>query len=485
MAPILMKIQVQALSVLALTSVALAGPPALRGAAGNWPSGIDLPQTNGTNSSNHSSNHSSNETVDHSSNETVETVETVAVESSMPPFSPLRAVAYGALPCVSPTAEQWVQGMESCNYYGLPSEDMLQEGYAIQWGAEGRNDLGRMKALGANAVRLYHSLGLESEGSHQGFLDRASELQLNVMPGFHSTEPNLCDDFDCFEFWRDATLKGFEQGFAADGQWHPAVSALILLNEPDFFEHDPLCKGRGAFCRVKAAISALDGVLAAEDFAGVAPGRVHLTVTWSFAMRTSIDDVVQGPGTFGFQDMLAVVKDPSLVDYTPRTPLSRIQSEFEKRWVHGLNTQSPWSFVSEFVSQHYEKYDNFGNLPWFIGEYGANGQDEDVIISDLTSMEERAVDDSLFLGAAVFQFQTAYSKGGSELNFGLYSLGTRKLGMTGDVCDRKSPCMKWPVFCLSTELPWFQSKPQLAKRATAVAAAWGGEATTADSPGLC
>ena len=27
-----------------------------------------------------------------------------------------------------------------------PQQDMLQEGYAIQWGAEGRNDLGRMKA---------------------------------------------------------------------------------------------------------------------------------------------------------------------------------------------------------------------------------------------------------------------------------------------------------------------------------------------------
>ena len=25
-------------------------------------------------------------------------------------------------------------------------QDMLQEGYAMQWGAEGRNDLGRMKA---------------------------------------------------------------------------------------------------------------------------------------------------------------------------------------------------------------------------------------------------------------------------------------------------------------------------------------------------
>ncbi|CAE7372868.1 unnamed protein product [Symbiodinium natans] len=404
--------------------------------------------------------------------------------SDMPPFSPLRAIAYGALPCVSPSAEQWAQDLQSCSYYGLPSEDMLQEGYAMQWGAKGRNDLGRMKGLGANAVRLYHSLGLESKGSHKGFLDRAHELKLNVMPGFHSSEPSLCDDFDCFEFWKDATLKGFEQGFAANGKWHPAVSALILMNEPDFFEHDPLCKGRGAVCRVKAVVSALDGLLAAEELAGVEPGRVHLTVTWSFAMRTSIDDVVQGPGTFGFQDMVAVMKDPSLVDYTPRTPLPRLQSAFEKRWVHGLNTQSPWSFVSEFVSQHYQKYDNFGNLPWFIGEYGANGQTEDTIISDLTSLEKHAEDDALFLGAAVFQFQTAYSKGGTELNFGLYSLGTRKLGMTGEVCDSKSPCMEWPVFCLSADLPWFQSKPQLGKRATAVATAWNGEAV-ADSPEFC
>ena len=27
-------------------------------------------------------------------------------------------------------------------------QDMLQEGYAMQWGAKGRNDLGRMKAMG-------------------------------------------------------------------------------------------------------------------------------------------------------------------------------------------------------------------------------------------------------------------------------------------------------------------------------------------------
>ena len=30
--------------------------------------------------------------------------------------------------------------------------------------------------------------------------------------------------------------------------------------------------GRGSFCRVKAVISALDGLLAAEELAGVEPG---------------------------------------------------------------------------------------------------------------------------------------------------------------------------------------------------------------------
>mmetsp|Transcript_57831 Transcript_57831/g.108364 ORF Transcript_57831/g.108364 Transcript_57831/m.108364 type:complete len:491 (-) Transcript_57831:384-1856(-) len=468
-----------------LLLAAVHASPSLRGApelSVNVLAGQDLNESNmsfSVNETNASSvaevaNVSANVSANASDSETIP-AETESVENDMPPLAPLRAIAYGALPCVSPTAAEWAQEMQSCNHYGLPSEDMLQEGYSMQWGAEGRNDLGRMKALGANAVRLYHSLGLDSEGSHQGFLDRARDLQLNVMPGYDSSESKACDDFDCFDGWKSATLKGFAQGFAMDGQWHPAVSALILLNEPDFFEHDPLCKGRGAFCRVRAVLSAFDGVLAAEEEAKVEPGRVKLTVTWSFAMRTSIDNVVQGPGTFGFQDMVAVVKDPSLVDYTPRTALDKIQSEFAKRWVHGLNTQAPWTFVSDFVSQHYRKY-GFGDLPWFIGEYGANGQPEDVIISDLKSMDRQAEDNSLFLGAAFFQFQTAYSKGGSELNFGLYSLGNRKLGMTGEVCDRRSPCMSWPVFCLSIDLPWFEAQPQLGKRAKAVADAWGGEA---------
>lgn len=387
----------------------------------------------------------------------------------MAPFQPLRAVAYGALPCAVPASAAEAPQMASC-MTGLPSEDMVQAGYQAQWGADGRNDLGKMKALGANAVRLYHSMGLGAGNDHSKFLDYAESLKLNVIPGVHSTDVEDCPAFDCFTTWKSALADGFKQGYQVGDGWHPAVAAVVLMNEPDFYENSAMCHDMGAWCRVKAVISALDGLLAAEQEAGMEPGRVKLTVTWSFAMRTSIDGLVEGPGTFGFQDMVAAVANPSIANYTPRMNLTLIQESFQKRWIHGLNTQAPWTFVHEFVSQHYKQFEP---IPWFIGEYGANGQSDDIIKSDLSSMDQSAREGGSFLGATVFQFQTAYSKGGSELNFGLFSLGSKQIGETGDVCDRKAPCKKWPVFCLQSKLPWLPEK--LGLRAEAVAAAWDGE----------
>ena len=34
-----------------------------------------------------------------------------------------------------------------------------------------------------------------------------------IEQGFHSTEPALCDNFDCFEAWKTAATSGFEQGW--------------------------------------------------------------------------------------------------------------------------------------------------------------------------------------------------------------------------------------------------------------------------------
>merc|ERR1712038_1018385 len=184
-------------------------------------------------------------------------------------------------------------------------------------------------------------------------------------------------------------------------------------------------------------------------------------------MRTSIDGKLTGPGSYGFQDMVAVIDDPQVAQYTPRATLGELQEAFRTRWVHGLNTQSPWNFVRDVVSQDYSR---FLPIPWFIGEYGGNGQDEDVIRADLESMQEYAAESDLFLGAAFFQFQTTYWKGGAEMNFGLFGLGDEQIGETGEVCE--AGCRTWPVHCLTTNLSWLPGSK--AKRARAAASAWGG-----------
>jgi len=376
-----------------------------------------------------------------------------------PAGTPLRGVAYGALPC-----------KDSC----VVPQDMLQAGYSMQWGKEGRDDLGSMKSLGANTVRLYHSFGTESAHDHGAFLDRAHELNLSVMPGYDTRD---CPDHDCYDQWKDMTIAGFKAGFMKSGQWHPAISTLILLNEPDF----AVCPNGSGWCRVKKVLSAMEGVLAAEKEMGVKPGIVNLTTTWSFAMATSIDGKVTGPGIFGFQDMIAGTANPSLAQYTPKTSQAELAAAFRDRWVHGMNTQAPWSFVKQMVA---DKYEQFLPHQWFIGEYGANGQSQDIITGDLKDMDAYASTGNGFMGQCFFQFQTAYSKGhGSEMNFGLFSLGDHKVGDTGKVCTGNS-CQTLPVYCLNTDLPWFDKvgKPELSHRAEAAAKGWGG---TAVNRGRC
>lgn len=342
---------------------------------------------------------------------------------------------------------------------------MLQVGYAAQWGKDGRDDLGQMRALGANAVRLYHSFGLEAAHDHGAFLDHAHELGLNVLPGIDGDI--VCPEFDCYHASKQAIMDGFKAGFQKGSSWHPAVSMVILLNEPDFLDNrcEPVL---APWCRAKAAVSALEGLLHAEQEAGVQPGRVNLTITWSFAIRTSIDGRVTGAGLFGFQDMVAVTANPALARYTPRGNASQLLEAFAGRWVNGLNTQSPWTYVRDLINASYQQ---FVPVPWFIGEYGANGLTQEVIKSDLHDIEARAAGNDPFMGAAVFQFQTAYWKGGSEMNFGLFSLGKKLLGKTGEVC-KNATCATWPVYCLDTHLDFLPATMDY--RAEAVAEAWNG-----------
>merc|ERR1712076_145210 len=138
----------------------------------------------------------------------------------------------------------------------------------------------------------------------------------------------------------------------------------VILNEPDFFGD--------ARQRVKLMLSTLDGVLAAEREAGVSPGRVKLSITWSFGMMTSLDGSVTGPGTFGFQDAKAAMLNPGIVDYTPRSSHAELSEAFRTRWIDGVNTQAPWDFVKAVI--HGDYADHFAPMPWYVGEYGATGR---------------------------------------------------------------------------------------------------------------
>jgi len=171
--------------------------------------------------------------------------------------------------------------------------------------------------------------------------------------------------------------------------------------------------------------------------------------------------------------MVAAIEDPQIALYTPRSSHVELQEAFRTRWVHGLNTQAPWSFIRDVVD-----YEQFLPIPWFIGEYGANGQDEATIQADLEAMQEHASRGDAFLGAAFFQFQTTYWKGGAEMNFGLFGLGEEQIAQTGEVCE--TGCDTWPVHCLTTDLYWLPGSK--AHRAQAMATAWGG---SIDTGSLC
>lgn len=398
---------------------------------------------------------------------TTTTTTTSTSTSHMSPLKPLRGLAYGALPCSS-----------TSGCVPNPPPDDMQAGYAAQWGGAKRDDLQVMRKLGGNAVRHYHTIGSDTKDDHRPYLDHAMANHMNVLPGFHSNMP--CPDFDCYWSWKNSTLKAFEQGYLLKGAWHPAVAMVILLNEPDFlnFDNQPTCKGQAGWCRAKAAISALDGLMSAEQEAGVnGSERVRLTITWSFGIRTSFDGKVTGPGIYGFQDVVAAIADPAAVQYKPRLSSEALAAAFHARWVHGLNTQNRWQDFKSLVLPQYER---FKPVPWFIGEYGAVSV-TDALENDLVEMDQFATEDSCFLGGVVFQFQTAYEKGGSERDFGIFDLGKTKLTESDKICMDypTSFCQNFSVYCLEPSKAWLGGRSH---RAEAVAKAWSG---TIIEKGMC
>jgi hypothetical protein len=362
---------------------------------------------------------------------------------------------------------------------------MAQDGFMSQWGLSGRDDLGIMSRMGANYIRLYHPVGVPitpdplakdysgPQPDHTNFLDAAKANDLQVFGAVHQYIP--CPDDDCFGNWAGAVHEGLNKGFAQNGSWHSAVWAVNMINEVD-----AIVNFEAAEKQVKRIISSVDGLLYAEKMFGV-NGTVNLTSCFTTALATPLGG---GAATIyhGFSSVEAWIKNTSLVDYTPRSVGSSqdLAEEIDRRWIHCMNAQMPWkNGLDGMVANQYEQ---FMPRPWIVGEMGWNGGHHDAIEQEVQMMNNFSKQEKGFLGSFVFQFQTAYEKTGSELNFGLFGLGEKDLDITADVGGKS-----YPVQCLTSKLYAFEQNSSACKsdcdhRAQAVAKAFGGKLL---GDGLC
>ena len=364
-----------------------------------------------------------------------------------------------------------------------PPADLVQVGYENQWGESGRDDLGTISRLNANAVRVYEAFGRESHHDHRQFLDRAQSVGLHVMPGF--TTDMVCDDFDCYQSWYDAATVAFKLGYISGQEWHPAIPMIVLMDEPNNLNFQgttvppliPTTSQGRAVARVRAALSALDGFLKAEkDFGVTGTDKVNITIAWGWEVFSSIDGKIIHQPYYGFQDMIAGVEDPSIAGYTLKgVTQAELMDNYRSRWTNSLNSPSTWHVINLTVGTEYNQY--FGGVPWFLSSFEGNDLSQDDMAKDFSDTLQEASGGGPFLGVTFKQFQTEYYPRAT----GMFGLGEAKIGngTTGYVCQedvlRHSPvCETWEVFCLTSTT---QSRtPQ------AMASAWGGNF---ESRGLC
>merc|ERR1740121_2633757 len=184
----------------------------------------------------------------------------------------LKAISYSPVPLKNPGPV-------------LPHDDFMSNETAALWGQQGRGDLRIMKALGANAVRLY---GNDPALDHSSFLSEAEALQLKVIPGIsdypYTQMEKRCQwsDFNCYEQIKENYLGVLRSGFLREGTstYHSALSVVVLMNEPELKLAGDILPN----VFTKAMVSALDAVLDAEREAGVQGPRPNLTVTFSFSV---------------------------------------------------------------------------------------------------------------------------------------------------------------------------------------------------------
>jgi len=337
---------------------------------------------------------------------------TAAGATSAARASLIRGVSYGPVPLKS------IDGASS-----LPADDWFCDEATAMWGPAGRRDLRVMRQMGANMVRLY---GNNPANDHTNFLDEAWQEGLSVAPGmsdypYYQMVPGSClqeTDFNCFSQVKPLYLQNLHNGFLTmDKKYHPALKYMNILNEPDLKMPSTTDTGGpdGPKQMARALISAFDAMLEAEKEAGVTGPLINFTATFSYAICGACGGFTGKPALGQMWTLDDAMRHPEKYDYTP---LNDITAAYEQRFTHSFNTQNP---ATDLQHQFLDDYSaHFPTTPVYIGEYhrvhANQTQDLDLILGLAEANE-------LFLGISFFQYQVAYWKTGSEMDFGMFGLG--------------------------------------------------------------
>jgi len=327
------------------------------------------------------------------------------------PAELIKGVSYGPVPLKS------VDGASA-----LPQDDWMSDEAVPMWGPAGRGDLKVISSLGANAVRLY---GNNPENGHANFLDEARREGLGVFPGmsdwpYYQRVPGSClqaTDYNCSSQVKPLYALNLRKGFlTANRTYHPALRVMNILNEPDLKMPPTATTGgpEGPIKMCRAIISAFDAMLEAEKEAGVTGPLINFTATFSYAICAPCTRFSGSPALGQMAQLDDAMRNPESYGYTPRNDIT---AAYKARWVHSFNTQNPATdlqhqFLDDYVAA-------FPRTPVYIGEYHRVGANQ---TEDLGMVLELAARNDLFLGIAFFQFQVAYWKTGSEMDFGMFAL---------------------------------------------------------------
>lgn len=343
----------------------------------------------------------------------------------------------------------------------ITSDDFMSEDAKPLWGRRGRGDLALLRGMGANTVRTY---GNNNETDHSAFLNEALLQGLQVIPGM-SDYPYIqmrgncmTTGYNCFTQMKDTYLGNLQNGFLlANGNYHPAIMQVVVINEPDLKIPgmvDP-------FSFTKGIISAIDGMLEAEKLANVVGVRVNFTVAFSFAICSTCRQSATAGSKPALGQMIELRRgmlQPAAYNYTARNDLATF---YRTRFTNCFNTANPAADMPTLIFNAYPV--EFPTTPVFIGEFHStamSGTQE----AELTTMLTLAQSKSFFRGINFFEFQVSYHKGGDEMAFGMFGLGTYNLQ------DMNFFGTTLSVWCLTpvTGLGWVQPLPN------AVARAYGG-----------